>query len=46
MNRRGEKVKKIGLVGGVGPASTVEYYLGLVKICQQNQGKDVYPEYI
>ena len=39
-------MKKIGLVGGVGPASTVDYYLGLVKICQQNQGKDVYPEIV
>ena len=24
-------MKKIGLVGGIGPASTVEYHLGLVR---------------
>lgn len=24
-------MKKIGLVGGIGPASTVEYYLGIIE---------------
>ena len=39
-------MKKIGLVGGLGPASTVEYYLGLVEKCRKEQGKDVYPEIV
>ena len=25
-------MKKIGLVGGIGPASTVDYYLGLINL--------------
>ena len=35
-------MKKIGLIGGLGPDSTVEYYLNLVKLCQKNLGEDVY----
>ena len=39
-------MKKIGLMGGLGPASTVEYYLNLVKLCQKNLGEDVYPRIV
>lgn len=39
-------MKKIGLVGGIGPASTVEYYLGLIAKCHKNQGNDIYPEIV
>jgi len=39
-------VKKIGLVGGIGPASTVEYYLGLIQKCQNELGQIVYPEIV
>ena len=39
-------MKKIGLVGGLGPASTVEYYLGLVSRCRTEYGSDVYPEIV
>lgn len=39
-------MKKIGLVGGVGPASTVEYYLGLIQKCQKELGMSVYPEIV
>lgn len=39
-------MKKIGLVGGIGPASTVEYYLGLVEKCRSEQGETVYPEIV
>ena len=39
-------MKKIGLVGGIGPASTVEYYQGLIEKCQNELGKDVYPEIV
>lgn len=37
-------MKKIGLVGGIGPASTVQYYLGLVDKCKKEQG--IYPEIV
>lgn len=37
-------MKKIGLVGGIGPASTVEYYLRLVELCKSERG--FYPEII
>lgn len=30
-------MKKIGLVGGIGPASTVEYYLGIIERCHRVQ---------
>lgn len=36
-------MKKIGLVGGIGPASTVEYYRGLVK---KGLGQGIYPEFV
>lgn len=39
-------MKKIGLVGGIGPASTIEYYLGLIRKCQKELGKNVYPEIV
>lgn len=39
-------MKKIGLVGGLGPASTIEYYNGLIELCRDEYGKDVYPEIV
>lgn len=39
-------MKKIGLVGGLGPASTVDYYLGIIEKSHMEQGKDVYPEIV
>ena len=39
-------MKKIGLVGGLGPASTVYYYLGLIKLCQSQYGENAYPKII
>lgn len=39
-------MKKIGLVGGIGPASTVEYYLGIITKCHKEQGTEVYPEIV
>ena len=36
-------MKKIGLMGGLGPASTVNYYLELVKLCRNEFGEEVYP---
>ncbi len=37
-------MKKIGLVGGIGPASTVAYYLGLIERSRDEQG--TYPEIV
>lgn len=37
-------MKKIGLVGGIGPASTVEYYMGLVKKSLEECGE--YPQIV
>ncbi len=39
-------MKKIGLIGGVGPASTVEYYLGLIKKCLDEHENRMYPEIV
>ncbi|MBR6770921.1 MAG: amino acid racemase [Lachnospiraceae bacterium] len=39
-------MKKIGLVGGIGPASTVEYYRGIIEKCHKEQGENVYPEIV
>ena len=39
-------MKKIGLVGGLGPASTVDYYLGLIGLCRRERGEDVYPKIV
>lgn len=37
-------MKKIGLVGGIGPASTMEYYFGLIEKSRNERG--VYPEIV
>lgn len=39
-------MKKIGLVGGIGPASTVDYYLGLIEKCRAEFGENFYPEIV
>ena len=39
-------MKKIGLVGGIGPASTVEYYLGLIQKSLNEQKNSMYPEIV
>lgn len=39
-------MKKIGLVGGLGPASTIDYYTGLIDKTQREQGQTVYPEIV
>lgn len=43
---KGNGMKKIGLVGGIGPASTVEYYLGIIEKSRIEHGENVYPEII
>lgn len=39
-------MKKIGLIGGIGPASTVEYYLKLIEKSRMDHGADIYPEIV
>ncbi|HJD25329.1 MAG TPA: amino acid racemase [Candidatus Blautia intestinipullorum] len=39
-------MKKIGLVGGIGPASTIEYYLGIIQKSLNEQNNSVYPEIV
>lgn len=39
-------MKKIGLIGGIGPASTVEYYLGLIQKSLNEQSNSIYPEIV
>ncbi len=41
-----KRMKKIGLVGGIGPASTVNYYLGLVEKSREKFGETAYPEIV
>ena len=36
-------MKKLGLVGGMGPESTVPYYKGIVYGVQQRLGRDEFP---
>lgn len=39
-------MKKIGIVGGIGPASTLDYYSGIINGFRQKTGNDNYPEII
>ncbi|MGN0462268.1 MAG: aspartate/glutamate racemase family protein [Ruminococcus sp.] len=39
-------MKKIGLMGGLGPASTIEYYTELVNLCLSENGGTEYPKII
>ena len=39
-------MKKVGLVGGIGPASTPEYYLGIINGYRNKTGDTHYPEII
>ena len=45
-NRKEHSMKKIGLVGGIGPASTVEYYLGIIEKNRIARGENIYPEIV
>ena len=33
-------------MGGLGPASTVDYYMDLVKLCHEEYGEEVYPQIV
>lgn len=36
-------MRKLGLVGGIGPESTVHYYKGIIQGFRERTGKDIYP---
>jgi aspartate racemase len=36
-------MKKLGLVGGIGPESTIQYYKGIIQGFRERTGKDAYP---
>lgn len=40
------KSKKIGIVGGLGPASTIEYYRDIIENYRKRFGDDCYPEIV
>ena len=37
-------MKKIGLVGGMGPVSTIDYYMDLIDMYREDLGLDEYPD--
>ena len=39
-------MKKIGIIGGLGPESTVDYYKGIINACKPNYETHGYPEII
>ena len=39
-------MKKIGIIGGIGPASTLDYYTGIIDGYRKKTGSDNYPEII
>ncbi len=39
-------MKKVGLIGGIGPASTLDYYMGIINEYKQRNSKSNYPEII
>jgi aspartate racemase len=45
-NREVQKMKTLGIVGGVGPESTMEYYRRIITAYQRQAGEDSYPHLI
>lgn len=39
-------MKKVGIVGGLGPASTIDYYRDIIQIYRDAKGPDYYPEIV
>ncbi len=39
-------MKKVGIVGGVGPASTIDYYREIIERYRKEKGDDNYPEIV
>lgn len=42
----GVKMKKVGIVGGLGPASTIDYYRDIIDAYRKVYGDDNYPEIV
>lgn len=42
----GKLMKKIGIIGGIGPQSTIDYYLSLISLYQKRFETDHYPEIV
>jgi len=40
------EVKKVGIVGGIGPVSTLDYYSGIINGCRAKANDDNYPEIV
>jgi len=38
-------MKKVGIIGGLGPVSTVDYYTGYIERVREKFGDNVYPEF-
>lgn len=39
-------MKKVGIVGGLGPASTIDYYRDIIENYRKVNGDDIYPEIV
>jgi aspartate racemase len=39
-------MKKVGIVGGLGPASTIDYYREIIETYRKVYGDDIYPEIV
>jgi len=39
-------MKTLGIIGGVGPESTIEYYQNIIALYRERQRDDSYPEFI
>ncbi len=39
-------MKKLGIIAGIGPESTIEYYKSIIKLFQERKTKNEYPEII
>jgi len=39
-------MKKLGLVGGIGPESTIDYYRGIIAGYRQRLAQDTYPQMV
>src|SRR5438552_13537806 len=39
-------MKTLGIIGGLGPESTVDYYQKIIALCRERTGDGSYPEFI
>ncbi|MBP5605942.1 MAG: aspartate racemase, partial [Ruminiclostridium sp.] len=38
-------MKKVGFIGGLGPPSTIDYYLGYIERVRKAYGEECFPEF-